>query len=115
MNPRKLLYTAFQIVAGFIILVDAAARPLYRPVLEWLWSLRAFEAMEKALAKLPREAILVLFAVPFIIAEPLKVVALLKIASGSLLSGISLLIFAHALTFLLVERIYHAGRPKLLS
>jgi hypothetical protein len=72
-------------------------------------------AFEKAVARLPRLAILILFFVPFAVAEPLKIFALLLMASGKLVVGLPLLIFSYLITFLLVERIYHAGREKLLS
>lgn len=74
--------------------------------------MQAFEAL---VARLPRLAILVLFAVPFAVAEPLKIVGLLEIAEGHVAYGIGVLIFSYILTFFLVERIYHAGRTKLLS
>jgi hypothetical protein len=113
-NRSKLL-TAFKIAIAVIVLADAIGRPLYRPFLEWVASWRLVEAMERGIAKLPRSAILVLFAIPFVIAEPLKVVALLLIASGNVIIGVPLIVFAYLVTFLLVERIYHAGRDKLLS
>lgn len=101
-------------VAG-VMLLDAAARPFYRPVVERIYAMPFFAELERRISGLPRWAILVLFAVPFIVAEPLKLVAVLLLAKGKLLSGGLVFAIAQLLTFLLVERIYHAGRDKLLT
>lgn len=118
-TPKKspLRYITFPIrfLIGLVIVADAAARPFYRPLLDWMASWRIMEAFEASVARLPRFAILVLFVVPFAVAEPLKLFALLLMASGKIVVGLPLLIFSYLVTFLLVERIYHAGRAKLLS
>jgi len=49
------------------------------------------------------------------VVEPLKVLALLWIAKGWLKAGILLLVLAYLVSFLDVDRIYHAGRESLLS
>ncbi|WP_146260197.1 hypothetical protein [Rhizobium tubonense] len=100
---------------AIFLLIDWVARPLYRPVVAWITSWRVTEAFEVLVGRLPRWAVLVLFAVPFAIAEPLKIISLIIIAQGHVVSGIGLLVFAHLMTFVLVERIYHAGRAQLLS
>ena len=45
----------------------------------------------------------------------MKIIGLLLIAHGAIKTGICLTILAHLATFLIVERIYHAGREKLLT
>jgi hypothetical protein len=114
---RKLGLLAFPIrfIVMLVVFADAVARPLYRPILKRLAALEFVASAEAAIARLPRLAILVLFAVPFAVAEPMKVFAMLLIAGGRLAVGIPLLLLSYVLTFLLVERIYHAGKPKLLS
>ncbi len=114
---RKLRFLVFPIrlIVTIIVFADAVARPLYRPILERLAALEFVASAEAAIARLPRLVILVLFAVPFAVAEPMKVFAMLLIAGGRLAVGIPLLLISYVLTFLLVERIYHAGKPKLLS
>ena len=78
-------------------------------------SLTLFARMERQIAALPRWAVLLLFAVPFAIAEPMKIIALLMIARGQFALGVATLAIAYLATFLIVERIYHAGRGKLLT
>ncbi|MCS4088921.1 hypothetical protein [Rhizobium sp. BK176] len=114
-SPLRHLTLPVRFLIGLVIVADAVAKPLYRPILNWVASWRIMEAFEALVSRLPRLAILVLFAVPFVIAEPLKIFALFLMASGNVVVGLPLLIFSYLVTFLLVERIYHAGRDKLLS
>jgi hypothetical protein len=112
---RRLFLGLFEAVIAAILLIDAIARPVYRPLLAWILDSRFMRRLALFVAPLPRPVILVLFAVPFAIAEPLKVFALLLIARGRVVAGVLLLVFAYLMTFLIVERIYHAGRNKLLT
>jgi hypothetical protein len=111
---RILLAVAKGVLAG-LVLLDEAARPLYRPLSRWIARLRIVARMEEAVARLPRLAILIVLAVPFVVAEPLKLVGLLLMARGRVVAGLVILALAYLASFLLVERIYHAGRDKLLT
>lgn len=102
------------VLTAFIIL-DEIARPLYRPLIRWFASLRLVHHLEAAVARLPRPLVLLAFAVPFIIAEPLKLLGLILMARGTFWTGLIVLGLAHLATFLIVERIYDAGRDKLMS
>ena len=115
MTLRQILLLPFNIIVAFLILLDEIARPLYRPLARWLASLRLIEAAEARIARLNRYVILVLLAVPFAIAEPLKVYGVLMLGEGHLIRGLIILALAYLASFLLIERIYHAGRDKLLS
>lgn len=115
MSPKRLITFPLRILIASVIIADELAKPLYRPAVRWVSSWRAVEAFERFVADLPRAAILLLFLGPFAVAEPLKVFALVMIASGRLVIGIPVLVIAHLMTFLLVERIYHAGKDKLLT
>ena len=64
---------------------------------------------------MPPYAILVCLLIPFAVAEPLKVVGLVWIGEGRVKVGVLTLVLAYLASFLLVDRIYHAGRDKLLS
>ena len=114
-RPRQILLLPFNIVVAILIILDEIARPLYRPLALWIASLRLVELAEVQIAKLNRYAILFLLAVPFAIAEPLKVYGVLLLGEGRLWRGLIVLAIAYLASFLLIERIYHAGRDKLLS
>ncbi|PTM39677.1 hypothetical protein [Bosea sp. 124] len=111
----RMLLAILRVVLTILIVIDEIARPLYRPLIAWVASLTIVARMEEAIARLPRLAILALLAVPFAIAEPLKLLGLLMMADGRVRTGLVVFGFAHLVSFLLVERIYHAGRDKLLT
>ena len=101
-------------VVGYTIL-DQLLLPLFRPLLAWLSAWRIFEAVGALIARLPPYAMLLVLAVPFFAIEPLKFFALYWIALGHIYQGVFLTIFAHALSILTVERLYHAGRLQLMT
>ena len=98
-----------------LVLFDEVARPLYRPLAKAIASLRIVARLEAAIARLPRLGILLLLAIPFAIAEPAKLGSLILIARGQVTIGLIMLGLAHLFSFIVVERIYDAGRDKLLT
>jgi len=109
------LFFIVRSVLTVLIVLDEVARPLYRPLARWLAGLRIVARMEAAIARMPRALILLTLAIPFAIAEPLKIVGFVLMARDQVLAGLLVLGFAYLASFLIVERIYHAGRDKLLS
>jgi len=112
---RKILIFPLRAIIVFALILDGIFRPLYRPIIKAISRLTFIRKLESRIGGLPRLAILLLLAVPFAIAEPMKIIGLLLIAHGTVKTGIALTILAHLATFLIVERIYHAGREKLLT
>lgn len=111
----RALRAIVELVLAAFILLDELARPLYRPLSRWIASLRLVARMEAAIARMPRLAVLLLLALPLAIAEPLKLVGLVLIGRGQVVFGGIVLALAYLASFLIVERIYHAGRDQLLS
>ncbi|KPF69678.1 hypothetical protein IP69_10000 [Bosea sp. AAP35] len=111
----RILFAILRAILTVVIVVDEIARPLYRPLIAWFASLRIVARMEAVIARQSRLAILALLAVPFAIAEPLKLLGLWMMTDGRFRTGLVVFAFAHLVSFLLVERIYHAGREKLLT
>ena len=114
-SPYKHLLLPLRIVVAALVVISEIARPLYHPFVTWVSSLSFVIHIGDRVASLPRLAILILFVVPFAIAEPLKIYALFVIAKGHWMLGVAIIVFAYLMSFLLVERIFHAGREKLLS
>ena len=115
-NPlARVLLAVLRAVLTVFIILDELLRPLYRPLLRRLAELRVMRRLEEAVAALPRPLVLLALAIPFAIAEPLKIFGLLLFARGQFWSGLVVTAFAHLMSFVFVERIYHAGREKLLS
>ncbi|MDQ0468296.1 hypothetical protein [Labrys wisconsinensis] len=111
----RLALLPLKILVAALILIDEVVRPLYRPLARWISSLRLMAAMEAAIAGLPRYAVLLLLAVPFAIAEPMKLLGLIWLGRGLFVPGIVVTVLGHLISFILVERIYQAGRDKLLT
>ncbi|MES5045835.1 hypothetical protein ABVB72_11215 [Rhizobium nepotum] len=111
---RMILIFPIRALIVFALILDGIFRPLYRPIIRAISRLTFIRRLENRISGLPRLAILLLLAVPFAIAEPMKIIGLILIAQGAVKTGLALTILAHLATFLIVERIYHAGREKLL-
>lgn len=111
----RLLRLPLEVVLALLVLIDEVARPFYRPLLRWVAGLRIMQRFERWVAGLPRLAILILLAIPFAIAEPLKFVALFWMAEGHARTGLVTLVLAYLASFVIVERIYTAGEAKLMS
>ena len=112
---RTILVLPIRAIIVFALVLDGIFRPLYRPVIAAISNLTYIQRLENRIARLPRLAILLCLAVPFAIAEPMKIVGLVLIAHGAVKVGLVLTVLAHLATFLIIERIYHAGREKLLT
>jgi hypothetical protein len=102
------------VVVGYSIL-DTVLFPLFRPLIRWLSGLRLFAAIGALIGRLPPYVVLLILAVPFVVLEPLKVFALYWFALGHLIQGGVLLIVAHGLSILTLERLYHAGKRQLMQ
>ncbi|WP_448951680.1 hypothetical protein [Labrys neptuniae] len=115
MTLKRLLLLPLQIILAILVVIDEIARPIYRPLIRRFAALRIVEMAEHAVASLPRFVILVLLLVPLAIAEPLKIYGLLLLGEGRLVRGLIVLAAAHLASFLLIERIYSAGKAKLMT
>ena len=112
---RGTLGFLFRLLCAPLILLDELVRPLYRPLIARLAALKIMHAFERWIAARSVWTILVLLAVPYATIEPLKFVALLWIAGGWPKAGTALFLIAYLLSFVIIERIYSAGRAKLMT
>jgi hypothetical protein len=112
---RHLFLLCAEALIVVYLALDALAAPLFRPLIRWFSRLRFVIRLQDVIAALPPYAILALLAVPFAIAEPAKLYAVVLLATGHVVIGAVLFILAYFVTFVVVERIYSAGRDKLRS
>ena len=56
-----------------------------------------------------------LLAVPLMLVEPLKLVALIVVDRGHWLTGTGMIIAAYAVSLLFVERLFKTVKPKLMT
>jgi hypothetical protein len=115
----RVLNPAAAVAAALYFLIDAvflsAIRTIIGPLARALSRLRIFNALAAWLVSLGPYPTLVLFLVPVIILEPVKPVGAYLIATGHLVSGISLIVIGEVLKIVLVERLFHFSRDKLMT
>jgi hypothetical protein len=71
--------------------------------------------IRRKIQRLNPYASLFLLAVPFMLAEPLKLAAVFIFGSGHLLAGLIVMLSAYLVSVLLVERLFKIVKPKLLT
>ena len=113
--PVRIAQGAADVVIGIFVIAAELVRPLYRPLYDLLQRLAVVQRLEAAIARLPPYLVLLLLAVPFLGVEPLKILAVFWLAEGRVWPGLALMAGAYLGSFVLVERIYHAGRAKLFQ
>ena len=93
----------------------SAVRMIIKPLAAALLRLRIVNALAARLVSLGPYPTLVLFLVPVVILEPVKPIGVYLIATGRLVSGVSLIAIAEVLKIVLVERLFHFSRDKLMT
>lgn len=100
------------VIAGYFVLT-AFVRPIIAPIVRSFSGLWIFTSLRQAIKSLGPYPSLILLIVPVIIIEPLKLGALVIIGSGRIFVGTIALL--HGLSLLLIERLFAAVKPKLLT
>ncbi len=110
-----LLRLPLLIFATIYFLIDEVVLAAIRPIVAWAAELRLFTRFAAWLDGLAPYPTLILFLVPFAVLEPFKIGALVLLAQGKLVIGGTMLATSHLLSIVLVERLFHATRDKLLT
>ena len=103
------------VLVTIYFLIDDVVLAAIRPLVARLAELRLFTRIAAWLDRLPPYPTLILFLVPFAVLEPFKIAALVLLAKGQLAVGGTMLAVSHLLSIVLVERLFHATRAKLLT
>ena len=103
------------ILVTIYFLIDDVVLAAIRPIVARLAELRLFARLAEAIHRLPPYPTLVLFLVPFVVLEPFKLWGLWLVATGHLTFGGTMLAVSHLTSIVLVERLFHATRDKLLT
>jgi hypothetical protein len=85
------------------------------PALDLLAKLAFWRRMEALIAALPAYGALIVLAVPVVLLEPPKALALWWMATGSFWAGLALLLAAKIFEFVVIVRLHAIATPKLLS
>lgn len=111
---KRILKPVTYILAAIYFLVDAVFMGLARPIGRWIGRHLEFRRLRAWIKSLPPYPSLALFSVPVIILEPIKPVAAYLAATGQVLSGAVTFIVGELLKLVLVERLFHLTRDKLM-
>lgn len=111
---RVLRWPTLVLVAVYF-LIDDVVLAAFRPIVAWAAGLEIARRFAIFLHRLPPYPTLGLFLVPFVVLEPFKIVGLWLMATGRFQSGLIMLAIAHVASIVLVERLFHATRDKLLT
>jgi len=111
---KRILKPITYILAAIYFLVDAVFMAVARPISRWFARHFEFKRLRAWIRSLPPYPSLALFSVPVIILEPIKPVAAYLVATGQFLSGAAAFISCELLKLVLVERLFHLTRDKLM-
>ena len=111
---KRILKPVTYILAAIYFLVDAVFMAVARPISRWIGRHFEFRQLRAWIKSLPPYPSLALFSVPVIILEPVKPVAAYLAATGQVLSGALTFIVGELLKLVLVERLFHLTRDKLM-
>ena len=111
---KQILKPITYILAAIYFLVDAVFMSVARPIARWIGRHFEFRRLRAWIKSLPPYPSLALFSVPVIILEPIKPLAAYLVATGQFLSGVAAFIGCELLKLVLVERLFHLTRDKLM-
>jgi hypothetical protein len=112
---KRILKPVTYILAAIYFLVDAIFMALARPISRWLGRHLEFKRLRAWIRSLSPYPSLALFSVPVIILEPIKPLAAYLAATGQFVSGAVTFIVGELLKLVLVERLFHLTRDKLMK
>lgn len=111
----RVLSPVVAVLAFIYFLVDALFLPPIRLLGRWLGGFNTFARLGDWVRTLGPYQTLALFLVPLIILEPVKPVAAYLAARGHYARSIAVLVIGEILKVTIVERLFHVGRPKLMT
>lgn len=111
---KRILKPITYLLAAIYFLVDAVFMAVAHPISRWIERRFEFKRLRAWIKSLPPYPSLALFSVPVIILEPIKPVAAYLVATGQFLSGVTAFVGCELLKLVLVERLFHLTRDKLM-
>lgn len=118
-STTQVLKVIGRVIAVLVVVVWLALDDLFflvvKPLVTSLSRLALFQRIGAGVARLPPYGVLVLLAIPFVVVEPFKVLALYWIATGLVIRGVLLLIAAYFVSILTLDSLYQAGHGQLMK
>ncbi|MDT4741834.1 hypothetical protein [Bradyrhizobium sp. WYCCWR 12699] len=111
---KRILKPVTYVLAAIYFLADAVFMAVARPIARWIGRHVQFRRLRAWIRSLRPYPSLALFSVPVIMLEPVKPVAAYLTATGQVLGGAVTFIVGELLKLVLVERLFHLTRDKLM-
>lgn len=112
---NRILKPVAYLLAVIYFLVDAVFLPFARLISARVAELWIFERLRNWIVSLGPYPTLALFAVPVLLLEPVKPIALYMAGTGHVVAGATVFVGGELLKLALVERLFSISRDKLLS
>jgi hypothetical protein len=103
------------VIAALYFAVDELFWGIARPIANWLSRWRMLDRVRDWISRLRPYPALALFLVPLIVLEPVKPVATYLVATGQFMAGALVFAIGETLKLVLVERLFHINRDKLMQ
>ena len=114
-DMRKILKPLGYLFAIVYFLADAVFMTVAAPTGRWLADRLVFNRLHNWIISLRPYPTLLLFAVPVIVLEPIKPLAIYMIGTNHVIAGVTVLVSGEIVKLVLVERLFCMCRDKLLS
>jgi hypothetical protein len=112
---NRILKSVVFMLATVYFLVDAVFMTVARPLAKRIAAHRIFGSLHARIISLRPYPTLALFAVPLIVLEPVKPVAVYLTGTGHITIGMIVLVVGEVLKLVLLERLFRVSRDKLIS
>jgi len=112
---KRVLKPVISLLAVIYFLVDAVFLPLATGISNWIARYWMFRSVRRWIVSLRPYPTLLLFAVPVIVLEPVKPVAIYLAGTGRVWSGAVVFLVGELLKLVLIERLFSLTRDKLMS
>jgi hypothetical protein len=112
---RRIATPIILAIAIVYFLIDALVLSLLRPVINRVAAFKPFARLRRWIESLGPYSTLVLFLVPIIILEPVKPVGFYLLHIHQFLAGTLVLTIGEILKIVIVERLFHIARAKLMT
>jgi hypothetical protein len=112
---KRILKPIVIVLAVIYFLVDAVLLPVAKRISGRIAEHWVFGGLRDWIVSLRPYPTLLLFAVPVIVLEPLKPVALYLGGTGHIATGVTIFVVGELLKLVLVERLFCISRDKLMS
>lgn len=113
--PRRLVRAVFGILAALWILIEEWLWEGLKRAMQWLGRLPIVRGLEARIARLGPKAAMAMFAIPWLLLLPAKLLAFWLLGTGRATAGILVFVFAKVAGTAVLARLFTLTKPALLT